>query len=280
MQRGGVGHLLLDHVLVPPGGGEGQARAGPHGAPLDRVGAGLPQRERIRLDGVIGEVEPGHPGRGGQRVVERPPERYGERGQFGAGGGAVEAADAYVDRVDGSAADHLHDRVAGLLEGQAALYDVPPLRGHLDAAAVAEKVGGVQQVDMQGVALDPFPAVQQPAQVGDRAFDGDAAGVLEGQARAHLVGDGANAADPGGDVRRLGVGSAAQERLEETGRLVDVQAGLFDTVAASPQVQGAFTFDPGQFLDRQDPIVPMRHLLGPPGSRSSWPEDHFAAGIR
>ena len=57
--------------------------------------------------GVVGEVEAGHPAHGLERVIERPAQRLGERGELGPGGGPVEAADAHVDRVDGPAADQL-----------------------------------------------------------------------------------------------------------------------------------------------------------------------------
>jgi len=260
VQRGGVPDVLLDHVLVPPRRGERQARARRHGAPLDRVGSGPAQREHVRLARVIGEVEPGDPCCRGQRVIERPAQRVGERGELGPGGRPVEAADADVDGVNGPAADQFHDGVPGLLERQAALHDVAPGRGHLDSAAVTEEIRRVQEVDVQRMALDPFPAVQQPAQVGDRSLDGDAAGVLDRLARAHLVGDRADAADPGRDVRRLSVGATAQECLEEAGRLVDVQPRLFDPVAAGPDVQGAFAFHPGQFGDRQDAVVLVCHV--------------------
>ena len=91
--------------------------------------------------------------------------------------------------------------------------------------------------------------------------DGDAAGVLDRRARAHLVGDRADAADPGGDVRRLGVGAAAQERLEEAGRLVDIEPGLHHLVTAGPDVQGALALHPGQFGDGQDALVLVGHVL-------------------
>ena len=81
-------------------------------------------------------------------------------------------------------------------------------------------------------------------------------------ARAHLVGDRADAADAGGDVRRLGVRAAAQERLEEAGRLVDIEPCLFHFVAAGPDVQGAFALHPGQFGDGQHALVPVGHLYG------------------
>ncbi len=63
-------------------------------------------------------------------------------------------------------------------QGQAALHQVASVRGHLDPAAVAEEVRCVQQVDVQRVALDPLPAVQQPAQVHDRVAGPDVQGAL------------------------------------------------------------------------------------------------------
>jgi len=197
-----------------------------------------------------GEIETCYPAHGVQRAVERPAQRLGQRDELGPGRDPVEAAEADVDRVDGPAADHLHDGVPGLLQGQAALDEVAPGRGHLDPAGVAEEIGRVQQVDVQRVALDPLPAVQQPAQVGERPADGHAAGVLDRGARGQLVGRRADTADPGGDVRGLGVGPAAQERLEEAGRLVDVQPRVSDRAAVRLDVQGALALDPGQFPDR------------------------------
>jgi hypothetical protein len=94
-----VRHLLLDHVVVPLAGGECQAGAGGHGAALDRVAAGAGEREHVGLARLVGEVGPG--------------------------GCPAEAAEPHVDRVDGPAADPFHDGVPGLLQGQAALDDVP-----------------------------------------------------------------------------------------------------------------------------------------------------------
>jgi len=75
----------------------------------------------------------------------------------------------------------------------------------------------VQHDHVQHVALDPLAAVQEPAQLAQLPVGVQAPGVLDGVARAHLVRDRADAADPGGDFRRLGVPAAAQERLEEAG---------------------------------------------------------------
>ena len=152
--------------------------------------------------------------------------------QLGPRGRAVEAADAHVDRVDLAAAHDRHHRVARLLHLQALFDDLAVVARHLDRARVAEEVRRVQHVDVEAVALDPLAAVDEPAQVADRALvDVHAAGVLHRPHRAHLVGDRADPADPRGDVGRLREGAPAQQRLEEPRRLVDAQLDLL-TVAA------------------------------------------------
>jgi hypothetical protein len=70
--------------------------------------------------------------------------------------------------MDRPAPDQLHDRVAGLLQRQSPLDQVAAVFGEGERAGVAEEVGGVQQVDVQGMALDPLSAVEQPAKIGDR----------------------------------------------------------------------------------------------------------------
>ena len=155
--------------------------------------------------------------------------------------------------MDGPAAHELQDCVAGLLQLQAALDDVAVVAGEGDRVGVAEEVGGVQQVDVQGVAGDPFPAVQQPAQVSQRRVEHGAAGLLDGVTCAGLVGDRADPADAGGDIRRFGVGAAAQERFEEPRRLVDVQLGPLHLAVADRDPQRALAFDPGQPGDGELP---------------------------
>lgn len=128
----------------------------------------------------------------------------------------MEAADADVDGVDGAAAEQFHDGVAGLLEPEALLDMRAVGTSEADDAVGSEEVRGMQHVDVQGLALDPFAAVEQPAQRGQLPVHDDSAGVLDRAAGAHLVGDRADAAHPGGDVGRFGVGASAQERLEES----------------------------------------------------------------
>src|SRR5262249_11685559 len=137
----------------------------------------------------------------------------------------VEATDPDVDRVDFASADDAHQFVAGLLQRETLPDYLGVVLGHLERALVAEEVGRVQHVDMEGVALDPFAAVEQPAERTDLTADRDPKCILHRMDRAHLIGDRANAADAGSYVRCLSVRAAAQERLEEARRLEDTELG-------------------------------------------------------
>ena len=85
---------------------------------------------------------------------------------------------------------------------------------------------------MQGVALDPLPAVQQAAQRADRGLHLDTEQVLEGVDRRELVGDGADPADPGDDIDDLVGRPADDQPLEEARRLEDPEP-CFDDLAVA-----------------------------------------------
>ncbi len=123
---------------------------------------------------------------------------------------------------------------------------------------------------MQGVAGDPFSTVEQASQVGDRAVHGDAEGVFDGQAGAHLVGDRADAADAGGDVGWLGAGPSAQERLEEPRRLVDLEPDVADLARGDADMHRPLTLDPGERADSQGPVIAMAHDLSLPRPARTW----------
>jgi hypothetical protein len=207
--------------------------------------AGLILREGQHLVVVmeVGELEPGRPAHRVQRLVQRDPQLLGQDRHLGLGRCSVEAAHPAVDRMDRPAADQLHDRVAGLLQRQPSFDQVAAVFREGERTGVAEEVGGVQQLDVQCVTLDPLSAVEQPTEIGDRSGDLDPAGCLDGQARAHLVGHRADPADARGDVRRFGVLPPAQERLEEPRRLVDLLPHVLDGTPAHPDVHRAFTLD-------------------------------------
>lgn len=232
------------------------------GPGVDGVGARFGEREKCGVDPGVGEVEAGDPAHGRLGVVTGTLEPFREGPQFGPGRYAVESAETYVDGMDGAAAEQFHEGVAGLLEREAPLDVGAVGTGQVDDAVGAEEVGGVQQVDVQGLALDPFAAVEQPAQRGQLTVHDDSEGILDRTAGAHLVGDRADAAHPGGHVGRLGVGTSAQERLEEPRGFIDLQPGLGDFAVVEAQVERTLSFDAGEGSHLQH----LRFAVGHPGS--------------
>ena len=197
--------------------------------------------------------------------------RSASASQVGDGGRLVEAADAHVDGVDRAAAEHVQDVVAHLLELQPALDDVAVIPGQLDRALVAEKVGRVEQVDVQHVALDPLAAVEQAAQRPHLRVDGDPAGVLDRLAGTHLVGDRADPADARGDIGQLRVRAPAEECLEEARGLEDAQLHVGDHALPYHDVHTPFAFDPRQRRRPPGCATPLRvgHGVTPWSSRRS-----------
>ena len=215
--------MLLDHVVLEVLGTDVEAERRDQSAPRDRVLPGMCERDELAEPLVIGELEAGHPPDGLEGEIAGALETGCEAGQLPLGRHPVEATDAHVDGMDGPTTDQLDQLVADLLQLQTTLHPVPMVGGEVDDPVVAEEVGRVEEVDVERVALDPLPAVEEAAQVGQGTIDRDAAQRLDGVAGAHLIRHWADAADPGGDVRRLGVGPPPQHRLEEARRLVDPQ---------------------------------------------------------
>ncbi len=153
--------------------------------------------------------------------------------------------------MDRAAADQFEQFVADLLQLQPSLDRRTVEGGQIDDAVDAEEVGGVEQVDVQRVALDPLAAVEQPPQLGDVAGDLDTARLLDRQARRHLVGDRADAADARGDVGRLGVAAPAQEPLVEPRRFVDPQLHVDEAPVDDLDVHRALALDAGQRVGAQ-----------------------------
>ncbi len=71
--------------------------------------------------------------------------------------------------MDLAPAEQRHDLVAGLLEREPAAHHVAVVARHVDGAVIAEEIRRMQHIDVQRVALDPFAAIEQPAQVAQRA---------------------------------------------------------------------------------------------------------------
>ncbi len=156
-----------------------------------------------------------------------------------------ESTDSNADRMDRPAAKDRHDPVAGLLERQATLDGHAIQGGQLDGVRHSEEVRGVQEVEMQGVALDPLPAVEQPAKGADGRFDRDPGQVFEGVDGGHLVGHRADPADARDDVEHL-VRRPSDDQLLEVARcLEDGQVRLDDATVLDDQPERALALDAG-----------------------------------
>ena len=131
----------------------------------------------------------------------------------------------------------LHQPVSGFLQRQPSFEKLGVLLGEADRVWISEKVRRMQQVDVQGVTVNPFPAVQHPPQLHQWGIHRHTACVLDRVAGTDLIRDRADAADPRGDVGRLGVGASPQERFEEPRRLVDVQLDAVHGAVGQRDVQ-------------------------------------------
>ena len=158
--------MLLDEVLVVLGDGDVEPAVRDDPAAVDRVLVRVGERDEL----VVAARSRGSRSPTTSRTVSSAISRARSSGSTSAASsrlrrGAVEAADAHVDRMDLAAADDAHQLVAGLLQLRAPRSTISGcVAGELDRARVAEEVGRVQHVDVQRVALDPLAAVEQPAQ--------------------------------------------------------------------------------------------------------------------
>jgi hypothetical protein len=237
----GIGPVLWRHV---------DPVARDDAAVAHRVLVGMPQRDEPRLAVVRRRREGGRPAHGLLRLADGDGQVRAEDVELGARRHAREAADADAHRVDRPSAEQRHDPVAELLDAQAALDDLAVIGGELDRARVAEEVGGVEQVDVERVALDPLPAVEEAAQDADRRIDLDPEEPLEGMYRRHLVGDRTDAADARHDVDHL-VGVAPDHQpLEVARRLEDLEVRFRDGAVPDGELEPSLALDAGQLADR------------------------------
>ena len=216
---------------------------------VERVLGRVPERDELVVGREVGKREAGHELEDPDGNVAPRLQLLHERREFLFRRRFMEAADPRVDRVDLAPADDGDDLVPELLQTEAVGDDRRVVLRHVDRALVPEEVGRVEHRDVEDVALDPFAAVEKPPEVPDGACDGDAAGVLHRVDGAHLVGDGADAADPRGDVGRLGEVPPPEERLEEPGRLVDPELHLDDLVTLDADEHASLALDARERVD-------------------------------
>ena len=173
--------------------------------------------------------------------------------------------------MDRPPADERDDPVAEALHAQATLHDRRVVARELDRARVSEEVRRVQEMDVQRVALDPFPAVEEATQPVHLRVDRDPEQVLEGVYRGHLVRDRADPADAGDDVDDLVGRSADDQLLEIPRRLEDPEVRLDDLAIADGQRQAALALDPGELADLVIDFGRPMHRGVPPRSWAFGP---------
>jgi hypothetical protein len=176
--------------------------------------------------------------------------------------------------VDRPSADHLHDPVPGLLQAEALLDRGPVVLGHVESARIAEEVGKVEQVDVERMALDPFPAVEESAERPGCRVDRDPKAMLERVDGGHLVRDGADAADARDDVDDLVGRPPDHEPLEVARGLEDLEVRLLHDAVLDHEAQRPLALDPGQAGDVDGEVpggagerVGVMHLSVPSGRR-------------
>ncbi len=85
--------------------------------------------------------------------------------------------------------------------------------------------------------------------------------MLDGVHRAHLVGDGANAANARDDVGDFLIAAAADESLEEARRLEDAKLRRGYAPVRDLQVERTFAFDAGEVIDEDGFSRHVRRFL-------------------
>ena len=124
----------------------------------------------------------------------------------------------------------------------------------------------MEQVDVEGMALNPFAAVEQSAQRDDGGGDLHTECLLQSLTGGQLVGDRTDAADSCGDVGHLGESPATEEPFEESGRFVDVEFGNLDAALIHANPQRALSFDTRERLHVE--AADLTHGGSPPACRS------------
>jgi hypothetical protein len=151
--------------------------------------------------------------------------------------------------MDRAPTHQLHEGVAELLQPQQAADQLGVVGSDGDARGIAQEVGCVEEGHVQDMALDPLAAVEEPSQLADDGRHRDAGETLEGVGGAHLVRHGADPADARGEVDGFVECPAPQERLEEPGRFVDLQADVVDDALRDVDVEGPLALHARQHGD-------------------------------
>src|SRR5208337_3562076 len=239
MERGRMRDLALLEFGLVIGDGYIDTAAGNETPLVEGVFARMPQRHEFVILLELGEWQPRRPADKVYGYVPGAFQRLGHRCELGARGDAVEAASLDANGMDFASAQDAHEAVAGLFQRETVAHDVTVFARHLDRVGKAEEIRRVQHRHMKGMARDPLAAIDQPPEHANFSAGAGAEGALDRVNRAHLVGDGTNAANPRDDVGHLGVAPTTQKGLEEARRLENFELRRGHPAAGDFEVQRA-----------------------------------------
>ena len=118
--------------------------------------------------------------------------------------------------MDFASAEQGDDAVADFFQPQARSTTCAMVVGHSDHVLESPESRGMQHVDVQDVALNPFAAVEQAAEQPHCGVNAHPERALDGMHRAHLVGDRADSADARGNIGSFRKMAPAQKGFERT----------------------------------------------------------------
>src|SRR5208283_4563332 len=249
MKGVGVFVMLFGEVLLVVVEGDVQPLAGNNAPFVQGILIRVAQTDEFIIALKIREAERGNPAASFHGGVARPFQVFGEASELWLGGRFVKTADADIDGMDFAATNDGHDLVADFLQAQPALHGVRMILGHLDDVFIAKKIRGMKHVDVQRMAFNPLAAIEQPAQLANGAFDVDAESLLSGVTGAHLIGNGADAANARGDIGSFAEFAAPEKSFKEARRFEDVELHFHDALIAHPDEQAALTLDACKDID-------------------------------
>ncbi len=141
-----------------------------------------------------------------------------------------------------AAAKQSENFITNFLQAQAALYSFREFAGHRNGIGITEKIRGMQHVNMQRMAFDPFATIHQAPQCAATRVYRNVKSLFDRVQRGHLIGNRTNAADSSSDIGSLFIASASQESFKKSGRLKDLQFYIRDRSLIDSDLKRAFSF--------------------------------------
>src|SRR5579863_7460509 len=171
----------------------------------------------------------------------------------------IEATDTHIDRVYLSPSQKGNDSVPCLFHLETALDNIRIILRQTYNIGIAQKVGGMEHIDMQRVAFNPLAAVEQSAQGAKLPVNHHAKGVFHRVYRAHLIRDRADSADTSGDIWSLAELTPAHKCLKETWRFDDFQFDIHNFFTAHFHVERTLTLNTGKIVNFDGFILQALH---------------------